>query len=170
MPPHSAKPDSVFRDPQETDGLPLEPTLFEPSWDEVRGECAILARKLADVPVTTVLAVARGGLIPASIMAQMLRVSDVRACAFASYGEGLHAPRGALRCTVPPDPSLLSGDGVLVVDDLADTGQTMLQLARLLPGAVRCAPYAKPTGAPTLHLYSRQVPQHVWIKFPWEVN
>lgn len=170
MPPHSSEPDSVFKNPQETDGLSPEPTLFEPSWDEVRGECAILARKLADVPVTTVLAVARGGLIPASILAQLLRVRDVRACAFASYAEGTHASRHSLQVTVPPDPCLLDGQGVLVVDDLADTGLTMLALTNLLPGAIRCAPYAKPQGAPALHLYSRQVPQHVWIKFPWEVG
>ena len=158
-------PATTFKDP---DALPVQVT-FSPTWDEFHRDVRALATRLQDVPVSVVLAVLRGGAVPAAILAHELGVPDVRVCRLASYEAN---KQQRLQVVEPPDATLVTdrGAGVLVVDDLADTGATMGHLRHMLPEAVCCAPYAKPAGEHALHLWSRQVRQDTWIRFPWEAE
>jgi len=91
----------------------------------------------------------RGGLVPAALLAYALRL-----------------------------PVLESGDGrcSIVVDDICDTGETLVRIRRRLPRATLVSLVAKPRGlerVPDL-IYGRLVPQEYWVVFPWaphdEVN
>ena len=62
------------------------------------------------------------------------------------------------------------GQGVLVVDDLTDTGKTARLVRELLPNAHFAAVYAKPMGAPLIDTYITEVSQDTWIYFPWDMG
>ena len=64
----------------------------------------------------------------------------------------------------------LGGKGVLIVDDLVDTGKTAKIVRDLLPGAHFAAVYAKPMGRPMVDTFITEVSQDTWIFFPWDTG
>src|ERR1700720_2830006 len=60
------------------------------------------------------------------------------------------------------------GKGVLIVDDLVDTGQTAKIVRGLLPRAHFATVYAKPMGRPLVDTFITEVSQDTWIFFPWD--
>ena len=63
-----------------------------------------------------------------------------------------------------------AGMGVLVIDDLVDTGQTARMARALLPQAHFAAVYAKPMGRPLVDTFITEVSQDTWIFFPWDTG
>ena len=64
----------------------------------------------------------------------------------------------------------LGGKGVLIVDDLVDTGKTAKVVRELLPGAHFATVYAKPMGRPLVDTFITEVSQDTWIYFPWDTG
>jgi hypothetical protein len=64
----------------------------------------------------------------------------------------------------------LGGKGVLIVDDLVDTGKTAKVVRELLPGAHFATVYAKPMGRPMVDTFVTEVSQDTWIYFPWDTG
>ncbi len=62
------------------------------------------------------------------------------------------------------------GAGVLVIDDLVDTGQTAKVVREALPKAHFAAVYAKPMGRPMVDTFITEVSQDTWIHFPWDTG
>ena len=62
------------------------------------------------------------------------------------------------------------GAGILVVDDLVDTGQTARIMRALLPQAHVACVYAKPLGKPLVDTFITEVSQDTWIYFPWDLG
>ncbi len=62
------------------------------------------------------------------------------------------------------------GAGVLVVDDLVDTGATAKLVRELLPRAHFATVYAKPLGRPLVDTFVTEVSQDTWIYFPWDLG
>ncbi|EHS51711.1 xanthine-guanine phosphoribosyltransferase, partial [Rhizobium sp. PDO1-076] len=62
------------------------------------------------------------------------------------------------------------GSGVLVVDDLTDTGKTALEVRQMMPKAHFACVYAKPKGVPTIDTFVTEVSQDTWIYFPWDMG
>jgi xanthine phosphoribosyltransferase len=62
------------------------------------------------------------------------------------------------------------GRGVLVVDDLTDTGKTARVVREMLPNAHFATVYAKPAGVPTVDTFVTEVSQDTWIYFPWDMG
>jgi xanthine phosphoribosyltransferase len=69
-------------------------------------------------------------------------------------------------------PALLEngGEGVLVVDDLTDTGKTAAEVRAMLPNAHFACVYAKPKGVPVIDTFITEVSQDTWIYFPWDMG
>jgi xanthine phosphoribosyltransferase len=61
-----------------------------------------------------------------------------------------------------------AGQGLLVVDDLVDTGKTAKVVRDLLPKAHFATVYAKPLGRPLVDTFITEVSQDTWIYFPWD--
>ena len=64
----------------------------------------------------------------------------------------------------------VSGKGVLIVDDLVDTGRTAKVVREMLPEAHFASVYAKPEGRPMVDSYITEVSQDTWIFFPWDTE
>jgi xanthine phosphoribosyltransferase len=110
------------------------------------------------------VAITRGGLVPAGIVARELGCRVVETVCVATYDE---ERRGAPFLAKPP-AAAGDGNGWLVVDDLVDTGTTLQLVRGLLPRARVVTVYAKPAGRPMVDDFIAEVPQDTWILFPWD--
>ena len=137
------------------------------SWDRIQQDSAALAERLKTLGQWHgIVAVARGGLIPAALVARALGVRRVETVAIATYQ---HERIGEPEMLKVPSAA---GDGAgwLVIDDLVDTGTTMKIIRALLPQAYVGVLYAKPTGRPLADSFVAEFPQDSWIDFPWEMD
>ncbi|OAN54127.1 xanthine phosphoribosyltransferase [Paramagnetospirillum marisnigri] len=132
-------------------------------WDEIHADARELARRLKDRgPFLGIVAVARGGLVPAAILARELHLRHVDTICIASYGDGNRHQMSVLKRIEG------SGAGMLVVDDLVDTGDTARMVRAMLPAAHYATLYAKPAGRPLVDTFVKDMPQDLWLVFPWD--
>lgn len=135
------------------------------SWEVVHRHTRTLASRLAKIgPWTGIVAVARGGLVPAAIIARELDIRLVETVCVASYDD---RTRGNITILKRPDGD---GNGWIVIDDVADTGGTLKALRPLLPRAHFATIYVKPEGQPYVDSFVSEVAQEIWIRFPWETT
>lgn len=138
---------------------------FPVSWDELHRNAKALAWRLLDKgPFTGIVAITRGGLVPAAIVARELEIRLIDTICIASYD---HDRRGDLRVLkdVAGD-----GTGLLIIDDLVDTGVTARAVRGSLPRAHFATIYAKPAGRPLVDTFITEVSQDTWIYFPWDLE
>lgn len=134
------------------------------SWQEIERDCRALAAKVAGSgSFAGIVAVARGGLVPAALLAHLLKLPLVDTVCVASY-DGREQGEPVILKTVPGD-----GAGWLVVDDLVDSGTTLAVLKGLMPRAHFATLYAKPAGRDAVDSFVAEVEQDVWLAFPWEL-
>ena len=141
------------------------------TWSDFHRDARLLAARLADVGTfSAIVAVSRGGLIPAAIVARELGVRIVDTVSVASYVA--ETAQGAVRLLKPVAPEILAlpREKLLFIDDLADTGATARALRAMAPGAHLGALYAKPRGAPLLDTFIREAPHDCWVYFPWDLD
>src|ERR1700755_3457369 len=108
---------------------------FPVSWDQFHRDARALAWRLAAAgPFSAVVAITRGGLVPAAIVARELNVRVIETVCVASYD---HNRQGELRVLKNVAAEILKSDGagVLIVDDLVDTGKTAKVVREILPQA-----------------------------------
>lgn len=148
------------------DRLPHEKG-FHVSWDQLHRDARALAWRLDGTPWRAVVAVTRGGLVPAMIVARELDIRTIDTISIRSYHK---QAQGGLEVLKSPDPALMGdGDGILVVDDLVDSGRTLELIREMYPKAHFATVYAKPKGRPMVQSYITEVSQDTWIFFPWDM-
>lgn len=138
---------------------------FPVSWEELHRDARALAWRLNDLgPFDGVVAVTRGGLVPAAIIARELEIRLVDTVCVASYD---YKEQGGVKVLkeVPGN-----GAGLLIVDDLVDTGKTAQVVRDMLPEAHFATIYAKPAGRPLVDTFITEVSQDTWILFPWDIE
>ncbi len=135
------------------------------TWDQLHRDARSLAATLmARGPITGLVAISRGGLIPAAIVARELDCRLVESVCVASYEE---ESQGEPRLLKPP-AAAGDGEGFVIIDDLVDSGTTARMVRALLPKAYFACLYAKPAGAGVADAYVVEVPQDTWVLFPWD--
>jgi xanthine phosphoribosyltransferase len=140
------------------------PRDFPVSWEELHRNAKALAWRLLDKgPWTAVIGVARGGLIPATIVARELGLRLVDTVCVSHYEEQKMLPEPKMLKMLPGQ-----GEGCVVVDDLVDTGHTLQLVRKYLPKAHYATIYTKPDGKALVDTYVMEVSQDTWIHFPWE--
>jgi len=138
---------------------------FPVSWDELHRTARALAWRLLEKgPFTGVVAITRGGLVPAAIVARELEIRLVDTICVVTYDDRERGEPTVLK-TVPGD-----GTGLVIVDDLVDTGVTAKVVRRLLPKAHFATLYAKPAGRPLVDTFISEFSQDTWILFPWDLE
>ncbi|MHA6347615.1 xanthine phosphoribosyltransferase [Roseivivax sp. CAU 1761] len=153
------------------DRLPHEKG-FHVSWDQLHRDARALAWRLqGHGPVEggwrAVVAITRGGMAPAMIVARELDIRTVDTISVKSYN---HQTQAAPQIIKAPDMDLVGdGHGVLIVDDLVDTGKTLEVVRAAMPKAHVATVYAKPMGHNQVDTYVTEVSQDTWIFFPWDM-
>ena len=138
---------------------------FPVSWQELHRDAKALAWRLSSLgDIKGVVAVTRGGLVPAAIVARELNIRLIDTFCVASYDQQQQGKITILK-GVEGD-----GEGLLIVDDLVDTGATARVVREKLPKAHFASVYAKPAGRPLVDSYVTEVSQYTWIRFPWDTE
>ncbi len=144
---------------------------FPVSWEQFHRDARALAWRLnAAGPFHTVVGITRGGLVPATIVARELGIRVVESVSIASYD---YDKQGEVRVLKPVAADIMAkeqGAGVLIVDDLVDTGATARVVREMLPKAHFAAVYAKPSGRPLVDTFVTEVSQDTWIYLPWDMD
>jgi xanthine phosphoribosyltransferase len=152
--------------------MSLPDKAFPVSWDQFHRDARALAWRLAglDRSFKAIISITRGGLVPAAIVARELNIRMVETICIASYHD--YETQGELQILKPISADLCGdgGEGLLVVDDLADTGKTAIQVRALLPKAHIACVYAKPEGARAIDNFITEVSQDTWIYLPWDLG
>ena len=155
-----------------TDRLPHEKG-FHVSWDQIHRDSRALAWRLdkrgpgTDGAWKAVVAITRGGMAPAMIVARELDIRTVDTISVKSYNHQAQSEPVVIKS---PDMEIMGdGTGVLIVDDLVDTGKTLEVVRKLLPKAHFATVYAKPKGEPMVDTFITGVSQDTWIFFPWDM-
>ena len=146
---------------------------FPVSWDQFHRDARALAWRLAEAgPFAAIVAITRGGLVPAAIVARELGVRMIETVCVASYDHTSQTDVRVLKSVADKIVSIAggAGQGVLIVDDLVDTGQTAKIVRDMLPKAHFAAVYAKPMGRPLVDTFITEVSQDTWIFFPWDTG
>ena len=144
---------------------PAAQKTYPVSWDQLHRDSRALAWRLVGTgPWRGIVAITRGGLVPAAIIARELDIRLIDTVCIASY-EDRERGRAAVLKEVPGD-----GRGWLLIDDLVDTGQTAKVVRDLLPEAHFATVYAKPAGRPLVDTFITEVSQDTWILFPWDTE
>ena len=142
------------------------------TWDQLHRDARALAWRLIDAgPFKGVVAITRGGLIPAAIIARELELRLVETVSIVTYGRD---EREWTEIGVPeiikPAAAAGDGEGFLIIDDLVDTGTTAKVVRAALPRAHFATVYAKPAGKPLVDTFITEVSQDTWIMFPWDTE
>lgn len=136
------------------------------SWDQLHRDAKALAWRLLDKDFFKgIIAVTRGGLVPAAIIARELDIRLVDTICVSSYDWQNQKGEVKLLKGIEGD-----GEGWLIVDDLVDTGRTGKLIRELLPKAHFACVYAKPAGRPLVDTFITEVSQDTWILFPWDAE
>jgi xanthine phosphoribosyltransferase len=158
---------------QQPQAQPQPQKAFPVSWDQFHRDTRALVWRLAGAgPFQAIVCVTRGGLVPAAIVARELDIRLIETVCVVSYN---HTIQGELKVLKGVAANIVAigggrGKGVLIVDDLVDTGKTAKVVRELLPDAHFATVYAKPMGRPMVDTFITEVSQDTWIYFPWDTG
>ena len=136
------------------------------SWEQLHRDSKALAWRLLGMDYFKgIIAITRGGLVPAAIIAREMDIHLVDTVCISSYdwkdkkgeAEVLKGVQG-------------NGAGWLLIDDLVDTGSTARMIRKLLPKAYFATLYAKPMGREVVDLCVKEFRQDKWVYFPWDID
>ena len=160
-----------------TDRLPHEKG-FHISWDQIHRDSRALAWRLDGHGPEggagekgggwrAVVAITRGGMAPAMIVARELDIRTVDTISIKSYD---HQDQSEANVLKEPDAKMMGdGTGILIIDDLVDSGKTLEVVRAMYPKAHFATVYAKPKGRPQVDTFITEVSQDTWIFFPWDM-
>ncbi|ACP25249.1 xanthine phosphoribosyltransferase [Sinorhizobium fredii NGR234] len=152
--------------------MSLPEKAFPVSWDQFHRDARALAWRLADngQEWRAMVCITRGGLVPAAIISRELNIRMIETVCIASYHD--YDTQGQMKVLkgIAPEIAKDGGEGVLIVDDLTDTGKTAAEVRAMLPKAHFAAVYAKPKGRPLVDTFVTEVSQDTWIYFPWDMG
>jgi xanthine phosphoribosyltransferase len=140
---------------------------FSISWERFQKDCRALAWKLLAVRKdwSKIVAIARGGLAPAAIIARELNIKIVDTVCISSYT--LRNQSDSMSILKRPDLANMD-QSWMIIDDLVDTGRTACEVRKMFPDIHFATVYAKPEGRPMVDTFITEVSQDTWILFPWD--
>ena len=140
---------------------------FPVSWEELHRNSKALAWRLSEMkPYKGIIAVTRGGLVPAAIVARELDIRLIDTVCVLSYNHKTKGDVNILKGAAEAG----TGEDWLIVDDFVDTGETIKAIRLSLPNAHYATVYAKPSGREQVDTFITEVSQDTWIYFPWDME
>ena len=140
---------------------------FPVSWEELHRNSRALAWRLLEMNTFKgIVAVTRGGLVPAAIVARELDIRLIDTVCVKSYNKKSKGSVNVLKDATAAG----TGKNWLIVDDLVDTGETIKSIRLTLPDAHYATVYAKPSGREQVDTFITEVSQDTWIYFPWDME
>jgi uncharacterized protein len=146
---------------------------ISPSWESIFSLSLKLAEKINEgegrIQFDLIVGVSRGGLVVTRLMSDFLSVDNVqiiRSEYYTDVGKTLQRPRITQKIQTP-----ISGKNVLLTDDVADTGESLIEIKKYLNAKhparlILSTLYIKPWSKIMPDYYAAKT--DAWIVFPWE--
>lgn len=127
-------------------------------WHDIDFRCQEILKDMAynNTKVDAIVGIARGGMIPATIMSYGLDV-PLKMLLVSSFEEGER--KGIKDITDPATVEFIKTHNVMIVDDIYDTGQTAEYVNEKYPNALFAAIFDKRIEDPN---------NEYWYVFPWD--
>lgn len=144
------------------------------TWEEIFDLSIKLSKKIiADYRPDIVVGIAKGGWVPARNLCDLMDINDLLSIKVSHWGK-VARPSGKAEITYGLDANL-RGKNVLVVDDIADTGESVKSAVKYLrknkPKSIKSATiYHIEKCAYKPDFYGKTVKGWKWLIFPWNVT
>jgi xanthine phosphoribosyltransferase len=127
------------------------------SWVELHRDARYLSELLHKKgPWKGIIAVTRGGLVPAALVARELDIRLIDTICVTSYDSTAMGAAAQQQGSVQVLKGVTGdGSGYLLIDDLVDTGKTAQAVRKLLP---------------IVDAFVKEFKQTKWIHFPWDIE
>jgi len=144
---------------------------FKLSWQQFYKDCLFLGKKIQEskVKIDRLIAISRGGLIPARILSDFLQlpISNIVISSYTNLKQ-LKEPE-----IIEVSKIDLKGKSILIVDEVSDTGKTFVRALkyfqeRPVKNILTCAPYIKPKTQFIPNFYQETI--DAWIVFPYDLR
>lgn len=136
------------------------------NWQEIGSKCKHLSIKIKDknIQIDKVIGIARGGIVPGSILARLLE------CKFETITAKSYNNETNERGELTVDNIKIDGDNILFVDDICDSGHTLKAIKEIYNDKkiYTATLFKKKNKNHTPTFSGELIPQEVWITFPWE--
>jgi hypoxanthine phosphoribosyltransferase len=144
---------------------------IRPGWDKIARMCEALAKKVRAYRPDVLVGISRGGLVPVRLLSDILGNRNVAIMKIEFYkgiGKTSKSPKITQPLTAP-----LKGKKVLIVDDVADSGRSLMVAAAYVRklGAKQCkiaTLHFKPASAFRPDFFLERT--SAWIIYPWELH
>ena len=138
---------------------------FPVTWEELHRNAKALAWRLNSLGVFKgIIAVTRGGLVPAAVVARELEIRMIDTICISSYEGDKQEDLNVIK-DVKLDND---GEGCLIIDDLVDSGDTAKIVKDMMPNSKFVVLYAKTSGKKQADLHLYDFKDKDWLVFPWE--
>ncbi len=145
------------------------------TWDDIQRLCRQLSEKIkkSGYNPDVVVAIARGGWVPARIVCDYLDIKELYSVKTEHWGV-VATPTGEARITQPLNIDL-KGKRVLIVDDVADTGDTIKivreHVMEFSPADIKVAVVDyKKTSKFVPDFFAAEMESWKWIVYPWSIK
>jgi xanthine phosphoribosyltransferase len=144
---------------------------MELDWLRVHELCKAIATEIRECEnleeIYGIIAVTRGGLIPAGILSHELGMRNIDTVGFASYHSKEH---GKLVCVKEPAIVDMTDDNKhIIVEDIVDSGKTLKALREYFPLSWPIASVVVKAAIDDKPTYIGYVDEtKEWVTFPWE--
>lgn len=143
------------------------------TWNDIEEQCKVLAKEIEERAISfdAIIGIARGGWIPARLLSDLLdsdEVDTVRVKFYKSVGQTAKEP-----VILHPIQIDIEDKEVLLVDDIADTGESLATTVDHLKEKKAKSIFVvtllkKPISKFTPDLFAQETPD--WVIFPWEIS
>jgi hypoxanthine phosphoribosyltransferase len=144
---------------------------FKLSWEQFYKDCLFLGKKIKEskVKIDRLIAISRGGLIPARVLSDFLQlpISNIVISSYTNLKQ-LKEPE-----IIEVSKIDLNDKSILIVDEVSDTGKTFVRALKYfkkkpVKNIFTCAPYIKPKTKFFPNFYQKII--DAWIVFPYDLR
>lgn len=114
------------------------------TWEDIENDINTLCNKLKDRKFQFITGLPRGGLIPAVLVSHKLDITYKSLNLSKAITEGKY----------------------LLIDDIADSGETLVD--KRYDGYIKATLHYKKHSLIKPDYYAREIPNEVWLVYPWE--
>jgi len=138
------------------------------SWPQLVKDCSAISKKLSAQNFDCLVAISRGGLIPATVLSYLLDIKKIHVISYSYYLKP--GVRGKLKRIFAPEQKIKNCH-ILLVDEIADTGHTLLAASQFLKNKgnkITTVALHWKTKSKIKPDYFAHKAENLWIVYPWD--